>query len=219
MNRKQIRDRILYALNDSPETPVFWSHDELNDVIQDGQEVLAEEVEALKRTAYVVKHDGMRLVNLASIADDVMSPYRIWDNENKRLQVTTMQRLDKRRQRWLEVTGDRPDSWYPVSWALFGIYPAQADGGGWLRIDYLGWPTPLVDDGDEPETLDADHDPLVLYGIYYGLMKQWDALRAMDYFTQFIARFTDAEYRNGIERMQSRLWRRNEQSSHREIPD
>lgn len=208
MNRKEIRDRILLALNDSPTDPQFWSTEELDDVIQDSQEVLAEEVEAIKRTAYKVKHDGMQFVTLASIADDVMAPYRLWDNENERLHVRTMRELDKRRQRWLEVTADRPDFWYPVSWNMFGIYPATANGGGWLRIDYLAWPTALLDDEDKPETMEADHDALVTYGIYFGLMKQWDALRALDYFQQFVRRWADSQTRHEIDRLQGRIWTR-----------
>ncbi len=211
MNRQAIRDRILLALNDSPTSPVFWTLEEIDEVIQEGQEVLAEEVEGLKRTAYVPRHDGMQFCSLAAVAGDVMAPYRVWVGDKQhRLQVTTMQHLDNRRERFLETTGTRPDWWYPVSWNLFGIYPALTTGEGYLQVDYLGWPTPLVDDFDEPELPEADHDGLVLYGVYTGLMQQWDMVRALDYFTQFIARWSDSTMRDGVNRMQTRQWRRGE---------
>jgi len=204
MTRSEIRTRILYQLNDSPTDPVAWSNAELDAVIQEAEEVLAEEAQGLHRTAYIPRHDGMQFVTLASISDDIMAITRIWDNENEhRLQPLSMTQLDTERNRWMEDTGDRPYWWFPVAWNLFGVHPPTAIGGGTLRIDYLAWPTPMEEDGQSPEWPEADHDSLVLYGVYLGLMKQWDAQRGLDLFVQFTQAWQGSKARNGIRRVKA----------------
>lgn len=209
MTRLELQTRILRQLNDSPTSPIFWSAAEVQDMIQEGQEIMAEEVRALRKTAYVPKRDGTQLYTMQTFAPDVMAPYRLWDMDlSRRLEVITMAELDADRERWLEVTGDQPFWWYPAGWTWFGVYPATATGGGWFRMDYLAWPTALLDDMSEPEWPEPDHDGLVLYGVYLGLLQQWDIVRATDLLTQVVARWTDSRARDGIRRLQASLWQR-----------
>lgn len=197
MTRGDLRRRILLALNDDPTSPVFWSVHEVDDIIHEAQEVIAEEVAGLKKTAFVPKRDGATFYSLASVADDVMAPFRVFDRDKeRRLRVISMQKLDQQRMRFWEVTGDQPHWWYPVNWNLFGVYPSGAEGGGWLEVNYLAWPTEMIDDDESPLLPEADHDGMVLYGVYLGLMQQWDAVRALDYFTQFLQRWGDSRIRH-----------------------
>ena len=204
MNRQEIRNRILYQLNDSISTPDFWDLSELDDTIQEAQEILAEEVQSLKATAHVPRQDGTMFYSLAAVADNVMSPLRVWlPDEQHRLRPTTMRWLNRERQRWMEDTTDYPDYWFPVSWYSFGVYPGTTTGRGLLAIDYLQWPDEMISDSDEPEFPLPDHDALVIYGVYAGLMKQWDIIRAVDLFTQFVSRIPDASYRSEIRKHRS----------------
>lgn len=204
MTRSEIRQRILESLNESATSPVFWSTTQIDGLIDEGQEILAEEAGAIKRTAFQALKDGTTYYYTRGIAPDIMAPYRIWlTHLGRRLTTVSLSELDKRNERWVDVNGE-PEYWFPVSWDLFGIYPHPATGGGVMRMDYLAWPRSLLDDSDEPEYRRADHDALVLYGIYDGLMKRWDVAKATEMFNLFMERWAMAQARAGIREVQSR---------------
>lgn len=211
MTRQEIRDRILVTLNDSTTAPVFWSLQEVNDLITEAQEVLAEEARALRRTAYIPRTPHGQFYTIHGIADDVMVPFRLWlPDKEHRLRPLTMGRIDKQRQRWLDVTGNQAEYWFPVSWDAFGIYPPPTTGGGYLQVDYLAWPPAMLDDDEEPQSPEPDHDMLVLYGVYMGLIRQWDIVRATEMLGRFVAGWLDAQARQDVRRMHARFERREE---------
>lgn len=208
MNRSQIRDRILSGLNDSTSSPVFWSTAQINTVIDEASEVLSEEAAALKRTALTVLRPGTTYYATRGIAPDLMVPVRLWlPSENRRLIATTAGQLDAFHERWETVEGT-PQNWFPMAWDWFGVFPHPAEGGGILRVDYLAWQRSLFDDSDSPEFPDADHDGLVLYGIYDGLLKRWDVAQATIIFNQFLEYFGLAQAKSGTRQMQARNWTR-----------
>lgn len=208
MTRQQLRDRILTALNESTTSPVFWTTAQLDAVIDEASEVLAEEAKAIRRTAYMARQSGWTYYHLRGAAPDVMAIYRVWlPDLDKRLIATSMQELDANHRTWPTTTGE-PEYWFPISWDCFGIYPHPAAGSGLLRIDYIAWPRALLDDNDEPEFREADQDALVLYGIYDALMKQWNAPRALEIFSRFMDHWQDGRARNGVREQQSRNYQR-----------
>jgi hypothetical protein len=202
VNLGDIRSRILDGLND-PDS-IFWTTAELNEIIQDGMEVMAEHSQAVKRTAFVPFRDGATYYSLRGVADDVMSIYRLWDESHSQiLTPVTQMELDEHNERWPDATG-RPERWFSVSWDLFGIYPKPANGGGILRVDYNAWPRDLADDSDEPEYSLGDHDSIVDYGIYEGLLKRWDFKRAVEAFSPFAKKVLGVKARTGVERLESK---------------
>ncbi len=206
MNRGEIRSRIFDALNDP--TPIFWTTAEMDEVIGEALEIIAEESASVKRTAFVPFRDGTTYYSLRGIASDVMSIYRVWDETNsQRLTPVTERDLDTHNERWVDVTGN-PENWFAVSWDLFGIYPRPAAGGGIMRVDYVAWPRTLLDDSDEPELFLGDHESLVEYGIYDGLLKRWDFRRAMEAVSPFAQKVFGARARAGANRVESRLFAR-----------
>lgn len=208
MTRAQIRDRILQALNESVTAPVFWTTAQLDAVIDEASEVLAEEAKAIRRTALVARRDGTTYYSTRGIAPDVMAIYRIWlPDNNRRLTAVSIAELDAQNETWIATTGD-PEYWFPVSWDLFGIYPHPTTGGSMLRVDYFAWPRALLDDSDEPEFREGDHDAMVLYGVYDGLLKQWNAPRAMELFARFVESWQVGRARSGIREQQSRYFQR-----------
>jgi hypothetical protein len=208
VKRSEIRTRILEALNESASSPVFFSTAQIDAVIDEAQEVLSEEAEAVKRTAYQALRDGTTYYYTRSIASDIMAPYRIWlTHLDRRLTAVSIRELDVRHEQWIVVNGD-PEVWFPVSWDLFGIWPSPATGGGVMRIDYLAWPRSLQDDDDEPEIRRADHDAIVWYGIYDGLMKAWAPEKANVLFNLFVDRWSDARARAGIREAQAKTFQR-----------
>lgn len=208
MTRAQLRDRILSALNESTSAPVFWSTAQLDAVIEEASEVLAEEAKAIKRTAFVARQAGTTYYSTRGMAQDVMAMTRLWlPDLNRRLTAVFIAELDVQNETWSTATGD-PEYWFPVSWDSFGVYPHPAAGGGLFRVDYLAWPRTLQDDEDEPEFREADQDSLVMYGIYDGLMKQWNADRALQLWARFIEQWQTGRARNGVREVQARVYQR-----------
>lgn len=209
MLRSEIRARIFHGLNEST-TPVFWSTSEMDEVIDEAAEVLAEEAGAIKRTAFVPLQPMQTYYSIRVVAPDVMAPWRVWSYTNGwRLNAVSITALDARHMTWATVTGD-PQSWFPVSYETFGIWPTPASAGGVLRVDYLAWPRALLDDDDEPEFPEADHEALVVYGIYDGLAKRWDARRCVEAYSVFTKQWGISRSRTGHRRVQSRIAQRGE---------
>lgn len=206
MNQSELRDRILNGLNDDISDPVYFSLAQINTFIDEAIETLSEEVSEIRRTAYVPLRDGATYYTTRSIAPDVMSPYRVTLHEqDTRLLYATIDDLDAYRQRWMENTSTSPDWWFPVSWDMFGVYPAASSGSGFLRVDYLAWPAALLDSYDEPEFSLDTHDAIVLYGITEGLLAQWDVTRALDYWTEFSSLWRDRAGHNTTKRLRNTI--------------
>jgi hypothetical protein len=208
VNRGQIIDRVLTSLNESTIAPVFWTRAELADILQDGMEVMAEEVMALKRSAFVGLGPGKLYYRTRGIAKDFRVPYRLWlSSNNRKLIPVTVEQLDGFHQQWSTVTGD-PEYWAPMGYDWFTIFPHPSTGGGVLRIDYLAWPRVLGGDDDKPEFSESDHDTLMTYGIYDGLLKRWAAPEAMAIFAQFLEKLGMAVPKSGVNQLNGRTWQK-----------
>lgn len=206
MTRGEIRARILTALNEDPDTPIFWTAAEVNAIIDEGAEVMCEEAGAVKRTHFLPLLPGATYYSLQAISPRAQSPWRLWlHHENRRLEPVSMADLDQRIIVWNTVTGD-PWHWFPVSWDVFGLFPHPSAGGGILRVDTLEWPRALQDDDDEPELIAGDADALVTYGLADGSAKRWDPQMMVMAWTLFMQRMTGAVDRHGAAPMQSRAW-------------
>jgi hypothetical protein len=137
-----------------------------------------------------------------------MAVTRLWLTDlDRRLIPVSISELDAQNILWPTVTGD-PEYWFPISWDVFGVYPHTASGAGLIRADYLAWPRTLLDDEDESEFREADMESLVMYGVYDGLMKQWDFGRALQLWNRFIDQWQVGRARNGIRESQSRAFQR-----------
>lgn len=206
MTRSELRTRILEALDEDPDDPVFWSEEQINGLLNEGQEVLAEETRALKRTALVVRRPGQLLYSTHAIGPQVLAPYRLYAGHYQRaLECVTLSDLDERQRLWWDQLGSgEPYVWFSISWDTYGIWPASSTGGEVIEVSYLVWPTNLLDDDDVPEWPEPDQDGLMLYSIYMGLMKRWDVGRATQVLSQFVQSYGESMQRTGFKLFQSR---------------
>lgn len=208
MNRSELRTRVLSGLNESTSSPVHFSTTQIDATITEALEILAEEVEAVKRTVFVPLREGATYYFTQGIATDMMIPYRLWTpTNNRRLIACSIHELDEFSEVWNQTTGD-PEAWFPICWDTFGIYPYPTTAGGLIRIDYLAWPRELLDDSDEPELPEATHESVVDYCIYDGLMKRYDTETAIRFLNKFASLFKDAKARSGINRKGSQVFQR-----------
>lgn len=217
MRLGEIKTRILQAINDDPDDPVFFTDDQMTTLANEAVEVLSEDSRAIHRSAILPLRPGMGFVYTPSIAPDIMTPTRIWDHTRKRrLTAVSMSQLDDHQERWQQTSGV-PEVWCPIGWDVFAIYPAPAAPGGVLRVDYIAWPRALMDDDDEAELPNATQDALVLYGQYMGILKKWDGENAMIALKALQAHRGVADARSGISRMAVRSFQRT-QRPHTDFP-
>lgn len=181
---------------------MFFSLAEIDATIDEGFQVLAEEQEAIKRTAFFARRPGELYHSVRKLGPDVLAPYRVWSVTNTRaLVASSMSELDARHETWEQVSGE-PQCWFPVSWDLFGIWPKAAAGGGVIRVDYYAWPRALLDDDDRSEFPEAEHEAVLTYGVYDGLAKRWDTQRMLEVWSLFIKQWGRAQGKN-TRRMQA----------------
>lgn len=184
MKISEIKQRILNGINDDPDNPVFFTDAQLNTLIDEARDVIALQTRSIRQTTFLPLREGTAFYNLRNLAPDLLIPNRIWNHSNSsRLSVTSMEELDQFQQRWQDTTGD-PESWFSVSWDIIGLYPRPSASGGILRIDYYAWPRAIVVD-DNLDPVENPDDSIVHYGVYLGLLKQWDTERAVDAFEKF----------------------------------
>lgn len=206
MIRSDLKSRIRDAINDP--SSVIFTDDQLSDLIDEAANFIVAETRSVKRTTYLPIRAGHTFYRIGTIGADVMLPYRIYSHSNnQRLTVTSMEELDQFQQRWIETVAP-PEMWFPVAWDLIGIWPSASAAGGTLRVDYFGWPKIILDDNDRSELLEASHDLLVLYSTYIGLLKQWDAQRALSVFKKLQGDASLAKSRSGILRVGHRSYGR-----------
>lgn len=206
MTRLDMQTRILEKLNESTTNPQFWSTAQIDDVIQEAQEVLAEESRIVKRTVTITARPGTSYYQLRGIADDCMTPYRLTLPDLRlRLRAVTASQMDAYHLLWETVTGT-PRWWVPIDWQTFALFPHPIQGGPVIRIDYFAWPHALQDDGDIPEYSVSDADALVIYGVYMGLLKRWDVDRASILFEKFMTRVDKCRFSTGMDSEDGRTW-------------
>lgn len=209
MTREELKARIRAGINDSGSSPVFFTDEQLNDLIDEGIEFLVGETKAIRRTVLVPWREGAVFYSTRSVADDMLFPYRIWNHVNSsRLTVTDFHSLDQFHERWITVNGD-PQFWFSVSWDMFGVWPWPSEAGGVFRVDYLAWPRALLDDSDQPELIEAANEAVMLYGQYMGALKQWDAVAAMTRFQELQKHTVLEKAKSGIQRVRHRSFTRN----------
>jgi len=206
MKRSEIRTRIAEAIDDKDS--IFFTSAQINLSIDEAMELFAERTKSIRRSAYVSLRPGATFYFTASIAQDIMFPYRIWNQaNNQRLIATSINELDSHSTTWLDTSGD-PRNWFAVSWDFFGVYPHAAAGGGVMRVDYVAWPLELQDDDDEPELPEGSTDVPFLHGLYEGELKQWDIQSASLVFALLTKAMGESEARTGMSRVQERSFQR-----------
>lgn len=209
MTREELKARIVAGINDDPDSPVFFTDTQLNELIDEAAEFLVGEIKCVRRTVLVPQREGTIFYSTRSVADDMLFPYRIWNHSRgQRLTVSDFMSLDNFHERWMTVTGD-PQIWFAASWDLFGVWPSTVDAGGVLRVDYLAWPRALQDDSDQLEMLEACNEAVMLYGQYMGALKQWDALAAQSKLQELQKQSILEKAKSGILRVSTRSFNRN----------
>lgn len=176
MDRAALRARIQDSIGET--VGVWLSTSQLNTLIDEAQEVVAEELQSGQRTGLIPLEAGETFFSTLRLPFPVMVPRRLWTPINdRRLVATSMEELDHQHQDWRSDVGD-PEAWFPVDWQTFGIWPKSASGGGLIKVTCIVWPDSMEADSDEPDLSGIDEDAIVLYAQYDALLKYYDLNQA-----------------------------------------
>lgn len=209
MNRTEIKSRIKDKIDDKTDAGVFFTDTQLDELIDEAQELLTGETKSIHRSVLIPIRPGGQYIYLPAVAPDIMLPVRIWNNNNDyRLECTSISNLGTFHQKWPTVVGSDPQFWFTVSWDIVGLFPRPVAGSGTLRLDYVAWPRALNDDADSPEIMEASHDALVLFGAYFGELKKWNALSAGNFLQMLQQHSMFADGRSNIGRIMIRAFNR-----------
>ncbi len=204
MTRAELRRRALNALNDSPDTPVYFTTAGVNQSLEEGFERLTEIVPAVRKTVYVPRREGQHWYSVHELGESIQAPWRIWlPDLKRRLTVVELNDLDARHELWMTIQGD-PYWWYPIDWRTFGVWPAPSAGGGWFQIDYYAWGGALPERQDITDIELVDQEALTLYAECEGYLRQWDAQRAIRRWGQVVERTGDAVASADLNRLHAR---------------
>lgn len=204
MKKSELRARVQDALNDT--MGVSWTAAQVDRSILEAAEVLVEETRAIKRSVIVPLQPGCSYYYTQAITEDMLFPYRIWSQrDERRLTALSLKELDAYHLEWDTVTGD-PEVWCPLSWDVFVIWPRTAEGGGWLRVDYVAWPQDNLGDDDMWDIPEQSQDALVHYALYDSLLKYYDITGAVANLSVLLQQLGQAGNRSGARKDQAGEW-------------
>jgi hypothetical protein len=187
MTKARLRQQVHNALSDP--SGVFLPDADVDDLLQEAQELMAEHGAPVIRRAGIGLTAYRTFYRMSEFAPDAIQPLRIYSTRLLvPLEPISMEELDGRAINWINTVGP-PTSWFPRGWDQFGIYPKPPTTEGLLWIDYLAWPQVMLEDWSVPEFDDEDHETLVAYGWYDGILRGAqveDVKRAWDAFTALL---------------------------------
>jgi hypothetical protein len=208
MNRGELRYRVLADLNEDPLHPVYFNLDEVNTYLQEAYEVLCEESTLIKRTFTIPRRAGTLVYQLPGVGSNIMAPYRIWlPDLKRRLESATLTDFEAKHEKWMTIT-NVPWYWAAVSWDQFIVWPAPTTGQGFMEVDCYCWPTPMVDDSDEPEFHASMHEALQDYAEGVGHLKQWNVAEIQRLWQTVLGEFRHARAQGSVNQSQGRFWNR-----------
>lgn len=191
----------------------FFTSDQLDQWLADGQRQVAVDVEPVVTTATTTTTNGTAEYALPS---DVLSIRQVhYLNTSSAwtlLTETTWESLFDGDVDFENDTDGIPDRWYWRS-QVIGLYPAPDAtnaGSAKLRILYTYTPSPMTGAGDTSGMPDFLDDSIILFAVYRAYLKDRDFQRAQA---------TAQEYSRGVSRATFKLQRQRRQNAPRLQPN
>lgn len=191
----------------------FFTDDQIDQWLADGQRDVAVQAEPLVTTATVTTENGTAEYELPS---DVLSIRQVHYLDTADawtlLEETTWEALFERNVDFENDDDGQPTHWYWRS-QIIGLYPAPdstwADTNA-LRILYTYTPSAMTGDGDTSGLPDWMDDTIILFAVYRAYLKDRDFQRAQA---------TAQEYSRGVSEAILKLQRQRRQNAPRLVPN
>ena len=191
----------------------FFTDDQLDQWLMDGQRDVAVQVEPVITTATTATTDGTAEYELPS---DVLSIRQVQYLDTSSawtlLAETTWEALFERDPNFENDDDGLPTQWYWRS-QILGLYPAPSStfaGAAKLRILYTYAPSPMTGGGDYSGMPDWLDDTIILFAVYRAYLKDRDFQRAQA---------TAQEYSRGVSEAVLKLQRQRRQHAPRMQPN
>ena len=174
MNRGQIRDKILYMLNQDVDSPQFWEEDFINNRIDEAYMNFVSRTKILETSASLTL---LAYQNLYEFASDCLVVNRMYyETTDKMIDPATWSNLVKFDPSWSDKTGDRPERWVFIPPNKMFLYPAvTADSTDAVTYYYSKMPADFTADTTSPDFPAIFHDALIEYPLTVALLRMGSA--------------------------------------------
>lgn len=199
MNRGQIREKILYRLNQDVDSPQFWEEDFINELIDEAY------MHFVSRTKILETSTSLSLIayqNIYEFASDCLVINRMYyETTDKIIDPITWSNLVKFDPSWSDKTGDRPERWVFIPPNKIFLYPAvTSDSSDAITYHYSKMPADFAADTTSPDFPAIFHDVLINYSLAISLSRMGAAeyiKKAQGYWSKYQEIVQSAKKFNG----------------------
>lgn len=162
MNRGELREKILYRLDQDVDSPQFWEEDYINELIDEAY------MHFVSRTKILETSTSLSLIayqNFYEFASNCLVINRMYyETTDKIIDPITWSNLTKADPSWSDKTGDRPERWVFIPPNKIFLYPAVTSASSdAITYYYSKMPADFTADTSSPDFPAIFHDALINY--------------------------------------------------------
>ena len=187
MNRGEIREKILWRLNQDTDTPQFWEEDYINRLIDEANMNFMSHTKTLETSTTLSLIAYQNLYTFAANCFVINRMY--YDTTDKIIDPTTWSTLVSAYPSWSTTNGPRPERWVFIPPNKIFLYPAvTADADDAVIYHYTKMTADFALDSSKPDIPLIFHDALIEYPLAIALLRmgsQSYLKKAFGYYTKY----------------------------------
>jgi hypothetical protein len=170
MNRGEIREKILWRLNQDTDDSQFWEENYINDLIDEAYMNFASRTFILETSATL---SLIAYQHLYPFATDCFIVNRVYHSTSEKIiEPITWQELVNRDPCWNSTTSTSPNNWVFIPPNKMFIYPPVTTGEtDTITYYYTKLPSDLANDAAGPDIPNIFHDALIEYVLTIALLR------------------------------------------------
>jgi hypothetical protein len=171
MNRGELREKILWRLNQDTDSPQFWEEDFINELIDEAYVNFMSNTYTLETSTTLSLLAYQHLYLLASNCLRVLRVF--YATTDKVLDPLSWASLQLHDPHWTETTGTRPEYYVFLPPDKIFLYPAvTADSSDAITYYYTKIPSDLLSDTSSPDIPEVFHDAFIDYPLAIALLRE-----------------------------------------------
>lgn len=187
MNRGELREKILWRLNQDVTSPQFWEEDYINDLINEAY------LNFVTKTKVLETSTSLSLIayqNLYKLADDCFVINRMYyETTDKIIWPVSWSALAGHDPKWTTTTGSRPEYYVFIPPNRIFLYPqVTADASDAVTYYYSKMTTNFTADSESPDFPAVYHDAIIEYALALALPRvsaESYLKKAMSYYAKY----------------------------------
>ena len=174
MTRGELREKILWRLNQDVTTPQFWEEDYINRLIDEAN------MNFISRTRVLETSTTLSLIayqNLYKFAANCFIINRMYYSTTDRIiEPVSWSALVNHDPSWSTTNGPRPDYWTFIPPNNIFLYPSvTADADDAVLYHYTKMPADFANDAAKPDIPSIFHDALIEYPLALAFLRMGSA--------------------------------------------